>query len=347
MPVYKDEKRGTYYFIVWYKDIYGRPKQKMKRGFKKEKDAKLAEAEFIVEHKNGSSPDATFEHVFYHNIKHSELKPKTERRRINEYNRHMKGKFGQLKMKDITTQQCLDFKHYLLEQLNSSESARTVYSGFKIVINHAIKYFDLERDPAKGVPPIKRPKRKHKYIRRSDLENRVKDFENPVFKQMCIFMFFTGLRVGEAAALQWVDVDLDSKEADVNKTLDFYNKEFGPPKTMSSEDVVPLADFLVDMLSDIKREQKEKMYGFNENYQVFGGSNLISYSVFHKAFKEVFPEFTPHDLRHSFASYLANQGVDIFVLKSLMRHDNVQETINTYGHLYKEKKHEAISFLNQ
>lgn len=348
MPVYKDNDRGTYYFIVWYKDIYGKSKQKMKRGFKKEKDAKDAEAEFRVKVKKYGAPEEiTFEEVFYHNIEHTELKPKTKRRRINEYKKHMKEKFGHIKVHNITTQQCLDFKQYLLSNLNSNETARTVFSGFKAVINHAIKYFNLPKDPAKGVPAIKRIKKKHDYIRRRDFDKRVEQFENETFKTMCIFMFYTGLRIGEAIALQWKDIDFDAKEADINKTYDYDSKEFGLPKTQASADIVPLADFIVEMLEEIKEKQQKEMYGFNENYQVFGGMSPVSYKTFHKAFKEVFSEFRPHDLRHSYASFLANSKVDIFVLKSLMRHDNVQETINTYGHLYKEKKHEAISFLNK
>ncbi|WP_419892848.1 tyrosine-type recombinase/integrase [Oceanobacillus kimchii] len=346
MPVYKDKQRGTYYFSTWYKDIYGKSKQKLKRGFKKEKEAKIAEAEFIIKVKNRAPEEMTFEEVFYHNIEHTELKPKTKRRRTNEYNKHMKDKFGHIKMHNITTQQCLDFKQYLLNNLNSNETARTVFSGFKVVINHAIKYFDLPKDPAKAVPPIKRIKKKHSYIRRREFDKKVEEFEKEDFKHMSIFMFYTGLRIGEAIALQWKDIDFELKEADINKTYDSDTKEIGPPKTEASADVVPLADFLIEMLEDIKQKQKETMYGFNDDYFIFRGMVPVAYKTYHLAFKKVFPEYRPHDLRHSYASFLANRRVDIFVLKSLMRHDNVQETINTYGHLYKEKKHEAISFLN-
>lgn len=348
MPVYKDDERGTYYFIAWYKNVYGKSKQKMKRGFKKERDAKDAEAEFRIQVKKYGAPeDITFEEVFYHNIDHSELKPKTRKRRINEYNKHMKDKFGHLKVHNITTHQCLEFKKYLLNNLKSNESARTVFSGFKAVINHAIKFFDLPKDPAKAVPAIKRIKKKPKFIRRREFDKRVDLLENETFKQMCILMFYTGLRIGEAAALQWQDIDFDSKEADINKTYNFNEKKAGPPKTQASEDVVPLANFLVEMLEQMKEEQQQKLYGFNDEYHVFGGIAPVAYSTFHRDFKQIFSEYTPHDLRHSYASFLANSKVDIFVLKSLMRHDNVQETINTYGHLYKEKKHEAISFLNE
>lgn len=51
MPQYKDEARGTWYFKTWYKDSFGRSKQKLIRGFKTKREAKEAEANFISQKK--------------------------------------------------------------------------------------------------------------------------------------------------------------------------------------------------------------------------------------------------------------------------------------------------------
>ncbi|HEJ7714612.1 TPA: Arm DNA-binding domain-containing protein, partial [Staphylococcus aureus] len=55
MPVYKDDNTGKWYFSIRYKDVYGNNKRKMKRGFERKKDAKLAESEFIQNVKYGYS----------------------------------------------------------------------------------------------------------------------------------------------------------------------------------------------------------------------------------------------------------------------------------------------------
>ena len=60
------------------------------------------------------------------------------------------------------------------------------------------------------------------------------------------------------------------------------------------------------------------------------------YSHVQRNFKS-FPHYNIHALRHSYASYLANNGVDIFVLQSLMRHAQITETMGTYSHLYTQK----------
>ena len=87
----------------------------------------------------------------------------------------------------------------------------------------------------------------------------------------------------------------------------------------------------------------QKIFGFNDSLYVFGGLAPYHYAHYHKKFKKVFPELRIHDLRHSYASYLINKKVDIYLVKELMRHDDIKQTANTYGHLYVERKQEIMS----
>ncbi|MEF2966848.1 tyrosine-type recombinase/integrase [Paenibacillus sp. M1] len=343
MAVYKDEKRKTYFFRVRYKDIYGRPQQKMKRGFKQRKDAILAEAEFLTNAVKQYSDNVTFDELFEHNIKHTKLKPKTIRRRTNEYNLHIKPRFGRIKVKDTSLEQVLEFKTHLETTMDSLNSARTVYSNFKVLINHAIKFFGLKVDPTLAAGSIERVRPKINFIRREEFESRVIGLEHLHYKALARLLFYTGLRVGEGMALTWVDVDLEKNQLHVNKTLDITTRESTTPKTKGSVGYVPFPGFIGEMLEDIKKESAEKIYGFNDNMFVFGGVAPYHYSHFHKHFKRVFPELRIHDLRHSYASYLINKGVDIYLVKELMRHDDIKQTANTYGHLYVERKHEVMS----
>ncbi|MGU9502756.1 site-specific integrase [Bacillus paralicheniformis] len=163
------------------------------------------------------------------------------------------------------------------------------------------------------------------------------------YKEMTILMFYTGLRVGEALALRWKYVDLSQEQLYVSKTLDVNTRELGDPKTPASEAYVPFPKFITEMLAQIKKESAKKIYGFNDELFVFGGLAPYHYSHYHKKFNEVFPELRIHDLRHSYAAYLINKEVDIYLVKELMRHENIKETADTYGHLYVERKHNAMS----
>lgn len=346
MAVYKDKERKTYYFKVRYKDMYGRNKQKLKRGFKGSREAKLAEAEFLTSVQNIFSDQVTFDEVFEHNIKHKKLKEKTIRRRTNEYNKHIKPYFGKMKIKDLNVQQVMDFKTRLENHFESLNSARTVYSNFKILINHAIKFFGLKVDPSILVEPIKRVKPKINFIKREDFEKQVVKFEMHHYKELTRLLFYTGLRVGEALALTWKDIDLEKKQLHVDKTLDIKTRTPQSPKTAGSVGYVPFPSFIGEMLYEIKKESVQKIYGFTEEFYVFGGIAPYHYAHYHKKFKEIFPELRIHDLRHSYASYLINKGVDIYLVKELMRHDDIKQTANTYGHLYVERKQEVMSIFD-
>lgn len=351
MPVYKDELRKTYYFKVRYKDMYGRNKQKMQRGFRTSKEAKKAEAEFITSIDNMFSDQVTIQEVFEHNIKHKSLKEKTITRRTNEYNLHIKPFFGHIKVKDLNTNHFLEFKSYLEKHFTSLNSARTVYSNLKVIVNHAIKFFGLRVDPSISIEPIKRIKPEIEIIKIADFKERVKHeaLDLHYYRQMTMLIFYTGLRVGEALALQWQYVDLEKNQIYIKHTWDFNKKKLGPPKTEASEAFVPLPIFITQMLAEIKKESEEKIYGFKENsneYFVFGGLAPYHYSHYHKKYKQAFPELRIHDLRHSYAAHLINNKVDIYLVKELMRHDDIKQTSNTYGHLYVERKHEAMHVFN-
>lgn len=347
MAVYKDKERKTYYFKVRYKDMYGRNKQKMQRGFKSSREAKMAEAEFLASINNMFTDQVTIDEVFEHNIKHKTLKDKTIRRRTNEYNLHIKPFFGHLKVKDLNTNHFLEFKSYLESHFTSLNSARTVYSNLKILINHAVKFFGLRVDPSLAIEPIKRVKPDINIVRKGEFEKRVQSeiLDLHHYRELTVFMFYTGLRVGEALGLLWKYVDLEKKQIYIKHTLDTKTRTLGPPKTPASEAFVPLHDSMVELLTKIKKESEEKFYGFKEdnaNFYVFGGPTPYHYNHYHKKFKIVFPELRIHDLRHSFAAHLINNEIDIYLVKELMRHDDIKQTSSTYGHLYTERKHEAM-----
>lgn len=344
MAAYKDEKTNKWYFSIRYKDVYGNNKRKVKRGFKTKREAKQAEATFLSNIENEYNDSNTFDYTFNHYLNHTDLREKTKRRKENEYKKHIKDKFGHIQMNQIKQNQCQEFRTYLMKNLNSPNTARTIWSGFKVVINHAKKHFGLRIDPTISIAPIPRVKPKPKFMLREEFEDKVIKVEEEDYRELLYLMFYTGLRVGEAMSLVWTDYNKYKKEISINKTMDITNRKiYNRAKTESSEDIVPLPKFINQMLYERYNREKEKYKNFDEtSYFVFGGLAPKHYSHLKKKYKQVFPQYDIHTLRHSYASYLANNGVDIFVLQSLMRHSQISETMNTYSHLYTQKKHDAI-----
>ena len=74
MGVYKDAERGTWFVELRYKNAYGEPKKKKKRGLKKQSDAKKWEAKFL--NSLYSDPEITFENLYNEYIKDNEKRCK-------------------------------------------------------------------------------------------------------------------------------------------------------------------------------------------------------------------------------------------------------------------------------
>ncbi|PCM42019.1 site-specific integrase [Mammaliicoccus sciuri] len=341
MAIYKHNK--YYYFSIRYKDVYGNNKRKVKRGFKTKREAKQAEAAFITEIEDGYSDSNTFDHIFNHYLEHTDLRERTRSRKIAEYNKHIKDKFGHIKMNQIKQNQCQEFRTYLMKAVNSPNTARTIWSGFKVVINHAKKHFGLRIDPTISITPIPRAKPKPKFMLREEFDDKVELIKENDYKELLKLMYYTGMRIGEAMALKWMDYNKYKKEISINKTMDTANRKiYNRAKTESSEDIIPLPDFINEMLIQRYTIESKKYKHFTEQYFIFGGIEPKHYKHLQLKYKEIFPQYDIHTLRHSYASFLANNGVDIFVLKSLMRHAQITETMQTYSHLYTQKKHDAI-----
>ncbi|HDV0800301.1 TPA: site-specific integrase, partial [Enterococcus faecalis] len=159
------------------------------------------------------------------------------------------------------------------------------------------------------------------------------------FKKMFFrFLFMTGLRVGEALALNWEDVDFERKVVYINKTMLVKNKrEFRTttPKTKSSIRTVSLDDETL-RLFEIWREQQSPLK-INLIFSIDGGT--LPKSTTHGWLKKLchladVPVIKIHALRHSHASMLIALKEDSLVIKERLGHSRITTTLEKYGHLY-------------
>ena len=177
-----------------------------------------------------------------------------------------------------------------------------------------------------------------------------------------LIMLYCGLRRGELIALTWRDVDLKKKALAVCKaaTTTSNQHKLKDPKTAAGYRMVPIPDFLVDILAKQPRESLmvcpaatgemmsaqawERAW---ESYMHFlnlkaGGRDRSRINP-----KVVAMEpFTPHQLRHTYATLLYDAGVDAKSAQEMMGHSNIQTTLEIYTHLSREKKTTAISVFN-
>lgn len=109
---------------------------------------------------------------------------------------------------------------------------------------------------------------------------------------------------------------------------------------------------LMNILSEHKRRQKEAAKNFSEDYRICGGEQPLrdtSIENHNKAFAKAagLPHIRIHDFRHTHASLLVNEGINIQEIARRLGHSDVQMTWNTYSHLYPREEERAVEILNR
>lgn len=123
------------------------------------------------------------------------------------------------------------------------------------------------------------------------------------------------------------------------------------PKTKSSIRNIPIPQVLEDDLK-ILYEESKKHYVFNNNWYLFGDTDPITngklrYQKNKDCKLAGVKQIRIHDFRHSCASLLINSGATINVVAKYLGHTKIDETLNTYSHLFKNQMNEIINIINK
>lgn len=164
--------------------------------------------------------------------------------------------------------------------------------------------------------------------------------------------FYTGMRKGEIHALRWTDIQGEyiSVSRSINQKLNGGDRET-PPKNKSSIRTLQIPAPLMNILEEQKARQ-QTLQSFSENWHICGGyRSLRDTSVENiniRCAKEAgLKKIRIHDFRHSHASLLANEGINIQEIARRLGHSKIEMTWNTYAHLYPREEERAIEILNK
>ena len=154
-------------------------------------------------------------------------------------------------------------------------------------------------------------------------------------------------------ALTFDDINLEEKFIDVNKTISRINKKeyVTTPKTLGSIRKVLLPEILIsDLKSYFSKFELELQLNKSKtlnSQKVFNLKNSqLRYILEKYSIQAGVEKIRLHDFRHSHASYLLFIQADITAISKRLGHDNLQTTINTYSHLYKDANKQLVKKLN-
>ena len=360
---YKWTKDGRkWVFYTWIPSLNGKRKKYTSKAYKTKKEALVAEHEFSL--KMGlfeESVDMTFKDLYteYYCYQEDKVKPttlKTYRDRI----KYMK-LLDNIKLKDLSA------KHYELwrkeiNQMNISTAYKNDIQKFiKIVINWAEKIYQFNlRNFYNKITKFSNPTEIKKEMEFYTLEEfkQFISYETDIkFKCLYETLYYCGLRKGEARALTWNDINFEEKTLRVNKNLtqfgndESHNYIITTPKTSSSIRTIPISETLYNDLKMLL-EQNEKEMGFKKDWFVFGTDIPISNYMIRVRKNKLcelanLKQIRIHDFRHSCASLLINNGANITIVAKYLGHTKIDETLNTYSHMFKSKLNDIVNTINK
>ena len=175
---------------------------------------------------------------------------------------------------------------------------------------------------------------------------------NPQPRNVAILVALcTGLRIGEVCGLKWSDVDIDNKQIHVRRTIErYYDYENhvtylveNTPKTVSSNRIVPIVSQVLPMLKNFKKAYREDYYLCTCTDKPTEPRTLRNYYaklILEKVKLDHCIKF--HGLRHTFASTLIENKVDVKTASVLLGHADVTTTMNIYVHPTDDAKRNAV-----
>lgn len=155
-------------------------------------------------------------------------------------------------------------------------------------------------------------------------------------KAMLELMYATGLRVSELVNLKLNDIDLDM---DLLRTIGKGSKER----------IIPIGDYAIYFVKIYINEYRSQLLKENTDYVFLNNhGKKLSRQSFYKLVKElaikknIKTEFSPHTLRHSFATHLLDRGADIVSIKEMLGHSSLSTT-QIYTHISNQKLKDEYS----
>ncbi|KKF91802.1 site-specific integrase [Lactococcus petauri] len=222
------------------------------------------------------------------------------------------------------------------------------------ILDYGIQLGAIDSNPAKQVIPPKlkaRTSQKIKYFDNGELKKFLKYLdnlettaENQRIATLYKLLLATGLRVGEALALNWSDIDFKDNYINVSKTIVQKSRSIqNTPKTKESGRVIFLDDSTVHILKEWKRTQQKGVISFHDelvfSYNKISRTYACEREKLIQHFKKAsVPNIGFHGFRHTHASLLMNNDVNPKEIQHRLGHSDYGVTMNTYSHLAKHKE---------
>ncbi len=272
-------------------------------------------------------------------INHVYIEKKLSENTKNAYYRDLLFFYNFVKKDDVTKVTSDDIRKYINHLSDSKEKDRTIARkivSIRTFFDFLVKNNRIHYNPCEKIETPKLKKSLPKVLNFEEV-NKLLDFKptSPIEYRnltMLELMYSTGLRVSELVDLKINDINIDEN----------YVRCYGKGK---KERIIPLTDRATDLVKEyISFYRPSLLKGYlTDNVFLSNYGKGITRQGFFKVLKDIAKkqrikkDFSPHTLRHSFATHLLENGADLMSIGELLGHENIKTT-QIYTHLSNNKK---------
>lgn len=367
MAIYQEKNKKkitrdgrSWYFRVPYVDMTGKRIQHMSGKYFTKKEAQQEERKFLASIKNKSdNSNMKFKDLYlaFYEYQKDKVKETTfqtyyDRVPYLEY-------FDNIKLEDFNINHFETWRKIINNKDLADSYKNDILKFLKAILNFGTKYYNFNFNSVYNkMTRFKTPgavKNKMDFYTYDEFKTFI-SYETDL-KYICLFetLYYCGLRNGEMRGLTWEDIDFNDKIMHISKQVatrySSKNWKITNPKTESSIREIPICNTLYNHLLELYNNVS-KHKNFQSNWFVFGQANVPivadNPSARQKQIceKAKIKKIRIHDFRHSCASLLINRGANITIVSKYLGHAKIEETLNTYTHMYESVLNEVVDEIN-
>jgi integrase len=252
-------------------------------------------------------------------------------------------RWGSYRLAEVKTVAVEDWLGKIPRSRGTKAKIRNIMSA---IFNHAIRYEWGQKNPITLVRQSAKREKIPTILEASEIQLLLTVLE-PRERTLALLAAGTGLRVGELLALKWSDVDFET--LDISVTRSIVHQVVGPCKTEASQKPVPLDGFMAE---DLLAWRKTSPYAMEDDWifaspwmhgeQPYWPESLIKRHIRPAAEKAgIKKHLSWHTFRHTYSTLLRANGEDVKVVQELLRHANSRITLDIYTQAMTPAKRQA------
>lgn len=355
MPVYKDKKRGTFYFS-FKRVVDGKTISKTGRGFTTKTAATIAELKALDSLNKPSIDKIKFSDLFELFLSYQQTKVKIST--IDSYKRiyknHISNYFGSKFVFSISSDNLYQWKNEIILKGLNENFINSILTLMRMLITLAIRknilsdnslLNELESVRVHKLAP------ERQVLTLKEIDQFLDSFIKSDSKEYAYYLYFLGLansgmRPNEYRCLQVKDIQDDYLI--VNKSI---TSKLGkgdiiqPPKTPSSNRKVLMPHYIIELLLDYTKDYDPNDFIFGKD-KPFRETTIQRYLDKHIQVCNL-PHIVVYSFRHSHATNLIKAGVPIKVVSKRLGHTNASTTMNVYWHLFNDDEKQVLNILEK